>query len=245
MKREFVKTANTRLFKSTIMAAEARGAKESGGIRVTGRPGEGKTRTLLNWASERGAAMVTAQVDWTPRKMMMALAEKLGVQTTHGFERHMVELIAAREIPLVVDEAGFMLNHNAVCLEKLRGITDQTSSIMVLVFMPHDVVRLQQPRLQQLNSRIDHRCDMQPSTLDDVALTCAQLSEVVIAPDLVAHIFEQTGASMRLVMNTIARLEGISASRPEAVRKTPMALADVAGMGLFKGLVAPGKKGAV
>ena len=87
MKREFVKTENAKRFRAHVALQENRGSQESGWIVVHGRPGEGKTRTLHNWASENGALMLTAQVDWTVRRMMVELADKLGIEPSTGFER--------------------------------------------------------------------------------------------------------------------------------------------------------------
>lgn len=244
MKREFVKTANAKLFRNHILAAQNRGARESGLVAVTGRPGEGKTHTLHNWMMEFGAVMLTAQVDWTPRRMLMDLAEKLKIDATRGYERRMEAFIAEKDITIIVDEAGFTLANNAACLERLRGITDKSSTLLVLVFMPHDISRLDAPRLKQLRDRINTQCEFQASTLEDVALACAQLGEVPIAPDLVSHILKQTDGCMRLVMNTIARIEGAARMRPPESRAVPMGMNDIKGADLFKGLVRPGRKGA-
>lgn len=244
MKREFVKTSNAKLFRSHIMAAEQRGSQEAGLVALMGRPGEGKTRTLQNWSAEVGAAMLTAQVDWTPRRMLIELADKLQVEPVRGFERRMEEMIAAKGIAIVVDEAGFALDNGAACLEKLRGITDKSSTLLVLVFMPRDIARLENPRVAQLASRISTRCEFQKSTLEDVALACSQLAEVPVGPDLVAHIYERTDASMRLVLNAIARIEGAARMRPEDQRTAPMTMASIKGMDLFKGLVRIVRKGA-
>jgi len=103
MKREFVKTSNAALFDAKIKEAQLRGARESGLVALTGRPGEGKTRTLQAWAAEVGAVMVTAQVDWTPRKMIIEIAEKLGIEITRGFERRMEEMIVKGNISIIVD----------------------------------------------------------------------------------------------------------------------------------------------
>lgn len=244
MKREFVKTSNAKLFRRHILAAEQRGSRESGLVSLIGRPGEGKTRTLQNWSAEVGAAMLTAQVDWTPRRMLLELAEKLLVEPVRGFESRMAAMIAEKAISIVVDEAGFALDNGAACLEKLRGITDKSGTLLVLVFMPRDITRLEHPRVAQLESRICTRCEFQKSTLEDVALACSQLAEVPVAPDLVAHIFERTDASMRLVLNAIARIEGAAHMRAEDQRAAPMTMASIKGMDLFNGLVRSVRKGA-
>ena len=86
MKREFVKTENARRFRSTLGMLEGRGALEAGMLLVVGRPGEGKTMTLHNWAAEVGAVMLTAQEGWTPNRMLSELAEKLGLDLQTFFD---------------------------------------------------------------------------------------------------------------------------------------------------------------
>lgn len=240
MKREFVKTSNARLFRSAVASALARGSLESSMIKVTGRAGDGKTHTLQNWAAEAGAVMLTGQVDWTPRRLLLDLAEKLGLDATAGFERRITPFVALKRISIIVDEAGFALQNNAACLEKLRGITDASSTLLILVFMPHDVTRLEgNPRFKQLNDRMPHQCDFRKSTLDDVAMAVAQLCEYPIAPCLVQHLHEVSDGCMRIVMNGIARLEGEARVREAAsatAAPAPMTLASVKGLDLFKGL---------
>ena len=243
MKREFVKTSNAQLFEAKIKEAQQRGARESGLVALTGRPGEGKTRTLQAWAAEVGAVMVTAQVDWTPRKMIVEIAEKLGIEITRGFERRMEEMIVKGSISIIVDEAGFTLDNKAACLEKLRGITDKSSTLLVLVFMTHDISRLFAANLKQLKDRINNECNFKKSTLEDVALVCNQLSEVVIDPALIKHIFDKTDACMRLVVNAITRIEIASRMRLDAQRSAPMTLADIKGVELFHVLGQSARKG--
>ena len=126
MKREFVKTDNARRFATAIQLREARGAAESGLVVVHGRAGEGKTRTLHNWASTRDAVMLTAYPGWTPHRMMCELDERMSVVTRGNWQATIAEQIAEGEKPLVVDEAGFALADGAACLERLRTITDKS-----------------------------------------------------------------------------------------------------------------------
>lgn len=207
MKREFVKTENAKRFRAHVALQESRGSQESGWVVVHGRPGEGKTRTLHNWASENSAIMLTAQVDWTVRRMMLELADKLGIEPSTGFERRIEEVIAAEEIPIVLDEAGFALSRSAACLERLRGVTDKTCTLVVIVLMEQDVPKL--ARRTQISSRA-RICEFHKSTLADVAATCMQLSEVEIAPALIARIHEDTDARMRLVMSAIHVVETVA-----------------------------------
>lgn len=244
MKREFVKTSNARLFDGHIRLAQQRGAREGGLVALTGRPGEGKTRTLQAWAAEVGAVMVTAQVDWTPRKMIIEIAEKLGIEITRGYERRMEEMIVKGSVSIIVDEAGFTLDNRAACLEKLRGITDKSSTLLVLVFMTHDISRLFAANLKQLKDRISTECNFSKSTLDDVVMVCTQLSEVPMEPALMEHIYKKTDACMRLVVNAITRIEIAAKARSQDQCNSPMKLADIKGLELFHVLGNATRKGA-
>jgi len=167
MKREFVKTDNAKRFRAGVAMLEARGALEAGWMLVIGRPGEGKTTTLHNWAAEAGAVMLTAQEGWTPSRMLgelaeSELAEKLGIEPVRGFEKKIEETIAGEEIPIVLDEAAFALHNSAACLERLRGITDKSCTLMVMAAMEQD--RPKFARRMQIASRISYVCDFHKST---------------------------------------------------------------------------------
>lgn len=209
MKQEFVKTENAKRFRAEIAMLERRGALEAGWLLVTGRPGEGKTKTLHNWAAEVGAVMLTAQANWTVTRMMEDLAAKLGVEPVRGYQNKVGELIGADDIPIVLDEAQFALHDSAACMEVLRGITDKSGTMLIAVTMDHDVPRFN--RREQIGSRFFRKCQFHESTLADVAGACAQLAEgVEISADLVERIHTETGGRMRLVLNAISRVEQIA-----------------------------------
>lgn len=236
MKRQFVKNANARNFETYIAKMQRRGPQEAGLMLVTGEPGAGKTRTLHNYAGHVNAVMLTATVDSTPRRLMVELAEKLSIDPVRNFEREIGAYIARNQTTIILDEAGFALANNAACVEKLRAITDSTLTLMVMVVMRHDMKKLTQNNLKQLADRINDICEFEPATLDDVALACAQLGEVPMAPDLVAYIHQAAGGSMRQVLSAICRVEETAQRRLETRRGEPMTLADVKGVTLCKNL---------
>ena len=209
MKQEFVRTENAVRFRAEIAMLEKRGALEAGWLLVTGRPGEGKTKTLHNWAAEVGAVMLTAQANWTVTRMMEELAAKLGIEPVRGYQAKVAETIGAENMPIVLDEAQFALHDAAACLEVLRGITDKSGTILVAVTMDHEVPRFN--RREQIGSRFFRKCQFHESTLGDVGAACQQLAEGVrIGDDLVERIHRETGGRMRLVLNAISRVEQIA-----------------------------------
>ena len=209
MKQEFVRTENSKRFRAEIAMLERRGALEAGWLLVTGRPGEGKTKTLHNWAAEVGAVMLTAQANWTVTRMMEELAAKLGIEPVRGYQAKVAETIGAEDMPIVVDEAQFALHDAAACMEVLRGITDKSGTMLIAVTMDHEVPRFN--RREQIGSRFFRKCQFQESTMADVGAACAQLAEgVTIEPDLIERIHSETGGRMRLVLNAISRIEQIA-----------------------------------
>lgn len=225
MKKQFVKTENDRRFRAALLQKEQRGAAESALLVVHGRAGDGKTRTLHNWAASCNAVMLTANPSWTPRRMMLELAERLAIVTSGSWENTVAARIAEDEVPLVVDEAGFALRNGAICLERLRSITDKSGTPLVLVMMEQDMEPLR--RHDQLTSRAT-LCPFAPSTLADVKTACDQLGEVGFAADLVDRIHKDSGGRMRLVIDAITMMERLA----QAAGKSLVNAADITGYAL-------------
>lgn len=225
MKKEFVETENAKRFRVALAKHDQAAAAESNLIFVHGRAGDGKTRTLHNWASARNAAMLTAHPGWTVRRMLVELADHLSIPARGEWEAAIASQIAAEEIPVIVDEAGFALRDNAACLERLRAITDKSGTLLVAVVMERDMARLRQ--FDQLTSRAT-LCPFRASTQADVRAACAQLSSVAIADDLAERIHRDSGARMRLVIEAINVCEQLGV----AMGKTSVSLADAAGLAL-------------
>lgn len=225
MKKEFVKTENDKRFRTAVEHKAQRAAAESDLLVVHGRAGDGKTRTLHNWASACNAVMLTGNPAWTVRRMMVELAGKLSIVTKGDWELSVGEQIAADETPVVVDEAGFALRDNAACLERLRSITDKSGTLLVLVVMERDMARLRQ--FDQITSRAT-LCPFHASTLADVKAACAQLTDVAIAPDLADRIWRDSAARMRLIVEAIKIAERVAM----ATDKTSVTAEDLAGFAL-------------
>jgi DNA transposition AAA+ family ATPase len=225
MKKEFVRTENDKRFRAALAKHAQAAAAESNLVVVHGRAGDGKTRTLHNWASSCNAVILTAHPGWTVRRMLVDLADRLSIPAKGDWEAAVEAQVAAEEIPVVVDEAGFALRDNAACLERLRSITDKSGTLLVAVVMERDMERLRQ--FDQLTSRAT-LCPFRASTLADVRAACAQLSAVAFAPDLSERIHRDSGARMRLVVEAINVAEQVGL----AAGKTSISAADVSALSL-------------
>lgn len=221
MRKIFVRTENDRRFRAALDLKSRRAASESTMLVVHGRAGDSKTSTLRNWAASTNAVMLTAHPGWTVRRMMIELADRLDVVVKGAWEEALQERIAADEIPIVVDEAGFALADNAACIERLRAVTDKSGTPLVLVVMERDMARLRQH--DQITSRAT-LCPFAPATLTDVRAACTQLAEIEIADDLVERIHRDSGARMRLVLEAISIAERVGV----AEGKKRVVAADVA-----------------
>lgn len=229
MRKQFVKTTNYLAFQNAIKAVEARGAAEAGMLLVTGEAGYGKSHTVGSWAEQTGAIYLRANQDWTPHYFMTELAKELRVDTRGSGEKLFNRLIAAminpgaEPTPLVIDEADHTLTNSAAVLEKIRDFSDRLEMIVVLVGM--EQIQAKVARHAQISSRIARVVPFGPASLEDVALTCAQLAEVTVNDDLVMEIHRQAAGRMREVMNAIALVEGMALRNQRA----SIGLADVAG----------------
>ena len=209
MKKVFVKgITNYELFRTGITTVETRGASEASMMLVTAPAGYGKSQTVDQWAVANGAAYLRAKVEWTPRYFMTELAETLKLDSrgrAKDIFGRIAGVLGGQQIPLVVDEVEHCLRHGAEVLEAIRDLSDLTEVIVILVGM--DQVQAKIARHAQISSRIAKVVEFGPASPEDVMEFCKQLSEVDIAPDLVAEIHKQSGGRVREVMNAIATVE--------------------------------------
>lgn len=208
MKNQFVKTSNYERFITGLSVLENRGASEASLLLVDGDAGFGKSKTVDYWAVQNGALYLRAKTQWTPSYFMSELADLLKVDST-GRTKTIFGRVAARlggqEIPLVIDEVDHCLRNGADVLETVRDISDLTEIPVILVGMER--VQTKIARHKQISSRIAKVVEFQPASLDDIALTCNQLAEVIITNDLIEEIHRQSRGLMRQVMNAIAVCE--------------------------------------
>jgi len=147
-------------------------------------------------------------VQWTPSYFMAELADLLKVDGS-GRTKSIFGRVAARiggqEIPLVIDEVDHCVRNGADVLEAVRDLSDLTEIPVILVGMER--VQTKIARHKQISSRIAKVVEFLPATTDDVRISCEQLCEVTIQPDLVEEIYRQSKGFMRQVMNAIAVCE--------------------------------------
>lgn len=211
MRSQFIKTENYRAFVSAIKAVEQRGAAEAGMMLVHGRPGLGKSHIVEHWAAENGVIFLRANKDWTPRYVLVELANELKIDirgTSQQLFARLLGPIAESQIPIVIDEAEFTLTNRAAALEKIRDISDRAENTVVLIGMEH--IQSDIKRYGQISSRIARVVEFKAATPDDVRNACKQLAEVEMTPDLIAEVHRLSGGKMRELVNMIAVIEQVA-----------------------------------
>lgn len=227
MKKGFVQNSNYARFVQAVKAVEQRGAREASLMLVTGAAGLGKSETVDRFAVDTNAIYLRAKETWTRRGMLSEMADSLRIPTNdnnHKIQAAIIGAVGARQTPIIIDEAEFTVRSTAAILECVRDISDLTETLVVLVGM--ETIETRIARYPQISSRIAQVVHFQPLNTQDIQLTCKQLAEVEIAPDLQQELLRQSEGKMRLIMNGIATIERIA-------RSNSMTSATLAG---FKGM---------
>lgn len=207
---KFATTSNVKRFLAAVDLLERRGAEEASWLVALGKPGLGKTRTLMWWAAQREprGVYVRAKTNWRPAWMLSELVTELGLEParrTKDLQDQVLEAIAISRRPIVIDEARAMLQ-DARLLETLRDITDQTEQSFILGGEDFVYKRIA-ARFPQISSRISEVVKFEEATLADVRACCEALAEVKIADDLVAEVHRQSLGYYREIKNAIAAIE--------------------------------------
>lgn len=193
MKKGFVQNSNYARFVQAVKAVEQRGAREASLMLVTGAAGLGKSETVDRFAVDTNAIYLRAKETWTKRGILSEMAEALRIQTNatnHEMQARIIGAIGARQTPIIIDEAEHTVRSSASILECVRDISDLTETLVVLVGM--ETIEARISRYPQISSRVAQVVHFQALTEQDVQLTCKQLAEIEITPDLVA--FARAGA---------------------------------------------------
>ncbi len=113
--------------------------------------------------------------------------------------------LAVDMVPMIIDEADFLVGTTAALLEVVRDITDITGTMCFLVGMEQFALKV--ARHGHIASRVAKVVELQPLSLADVKATVSLKAQVAIDDDVLPVILEQSAGRMRLVLGAIANLE--------------------------------------
>ncbi len=209
MKKGFVKTENFRRLAEAHKRVERRGAREACLVVIKGHYGIGKSELTERWAADNGWVFVRAKATWTKRAMLDELADLMGVSKSgrnQEVQARIIGKLAVEMVPMIIDEADFLVGSTATLLEVLRDITDLTGTPCFLVGMEQFAMKVN--RFPHISSRVAYPIvELVPLTLADVKATVTAKSEVRITDEVLPIILEQSGGRMRLILGAIANLE--------------------------------------
>lgn len=208
MKSGFVKTENFRRLAEAQKLVERRGAREAGLVLVKGPYGIGKSELTERWATDSGWIFVRAKATWTKRAMLDELADLMGVSKTgrnQEVQARIIGKLAVDMVPMIIDEADFLVGSTATLLEVVRDITDITGTMCFLVGMEQFAFKV--AKHGHIASRVAKVVELQPLSLADVKATVSLKSQVAIDDAVLPVILEQSAGRMRLVLGAIANLE--------------------------------------
>lgn len=208
MRKGFVKVENFKRLTEAHKLVERRGAREAGLVLVKGMYGIGKSELTERWAADSGWIFVRAKETWTKRALLDELADKMGlpkVGRNQEVEARIIGRLSVDMVPIIIDEADFLVRSTASLMEVVRDITDLTGTMAFLVGMEQFPLKV--ARYGHIASRVARVVELQPLSLVDVKATVAAKAEVEIADDVLPEIHRQAEGRMRLVLNAIANLE--------------------------------------
>lgn len=208
MRKGFVPVDNYRRLMEAQQQVEKRGAAEAGLVIVKGPFGVGKSEIVERWSVDTGAVFVRCKETWTKRALLDELAQRLGLDTrgrNSEVQARVIGRLAVDMVPMVFDEADFLVRSTPALLECIRDITDLTGVACFLVGMEHFGAKL--ARYGHIASRVARVVDFSPLSLADVQAAVKKLCEVDLDAAVVEQIHMQTHGRMRLVLNAISTLE--------------------------------------
>ncbi|MVT38924.1 AAA family ATPase [Acidovorax citrulli] len=215
MKTGFVKTENFRRLAEAQKLVERRGAREAGLVLVKGPYGIGKSELTERWATDSGWIFVRAKATWTKRAMLDELADLMGVSKTgrnQEVQARIIGKLAVDMVPMIIDEADFLVGSTASLLEVVRDITDITGTMCFLVGMEQFALKV--ARHGHIASRVAKVVELQPLSLADVKATVTAKSTVAIDDAVLPIILEQSAGRMRLVLGAIANPRSLGRCQP-------------------------------
>lgn len=208
MKPGFVHTENFKRLKEAEKLVAKRGAREAGLVIIQGKYGVGKSELVERWAADSGYVFVRAKETWTKRALLDELADKMGLAKTgrnQEVQARIIGKLAVDMVPLIIDEADFLVRSTASLLEVLRDITDMTGTMCFLVGM--EGFRHKVARYGHIASRVAREVIFEQLSQADVKATITAKSTVPMDEDVVPVLLAQSDGRMRLLLNAIANIE--------------------------------------
>ena len=172
---------------------------------LTGAPGTGKTITLEYLESEYQSVYYAATPGLTLTALANELLEAITGEASHfrftRAKRELFEIAKSKQVPIAIDEAGF-LNFN--CLEFLRSLHDACDIPVIFGGMSDLYTRLiQHPQLLDRMICIPFKkCDF-----TDAKFLATAITKVTVTEDLLRDCHHKLDGNIRRISAVIASFE--------------------------------------
>lgn len=222
---------NVLAFRTMLQRLDDRSAGLAGMGCFYGPAGFGKTMAANYNSNARGACLVQCESTWTVKTLCGAILEELGIKparTTPEMSRQIQQALAIDNIPLIVDEADFLVTKKSI--EILRDIYEKSGVPVILV--GEEALPTKLRRWERIHSRMLERVAAEP--LDDQdfeQLKKIRCPDVEVAEDLALAIQQVSRGSARLIVNNLDTVR----ERARLIGKTRITPADLGNMRLHDG----------
>lgn len=222
---------NVMAFRTMMERLDTRSAGLTGMGCFYGPAGFGKTMAAIYSANTRGACLVQCESTWTVKTLCQVILEELGIKparTTPEMSRQIQQALAIDNIPLIVDEADFLVTKKSV--EILRDIYEKSQVPVILV--GEEALPMKLRRWERIHSRMLERVAAEPVDDQDFAeLVKIRCPDVALAPDLAQAIKQASKGSARLIVNNLDTVR----QRARVLGKTRVSLSDLSAASLHDG----------
>lgn len=207
MRTRIAQTRNLRLLAEAGQALATRSPGLPGIGLVWGATGYGKTTAASWFRNASNAVYVRAYATWTPSAMLGAICRELDSVPQNrcsAMVDFIVEQLALRGRPLIVDEADYLLSSKKL-LETLRDLHDVSTSPLIVIGMAD--FRRKVASREQFAGRIAQTVEFRAADLSDARVLADTVCEVAIADDLLERLHRASQGSMRLLAKALEERE--------------------------------------
>lgn len=207
---QFAPLRNLTLLEELVIKLKDRNPDVPGLGVFHGRSGDGKSRAAA-WigASDHMAYYVEANDFWTPRALLRAVVDAMGLAlpahaTNNDMAAKIAEELETSRRPLIIDEADHLAKKDMV--DKVRALHDMAApGTASIVLIGEEGLPQKLQRYERFHRRILDFVQAEPCDLDDARqLAVLYCPRIEVADDLLEHLLTMTYRSTgRLAVNLV------------------------------------------
>ncbi len=207
MRHQMAITKNIKRFIGAVRRLQARPMGIEGMGLLWGEPGEGKTTSVAYVANQTDGIFIRAKSVWSTTAMLQALAVELGLPRQRARSAMVdaaIQKLVQNPRPIFVDEGDYIVNKREM-LDSLRDIYDETGAPVILIGMEAMAAKIQVSG--RFARRITEWIKFRGIDESDAQVVLNTVCEIGIEPDLMRHIWTQSGANIGRLIIGLQRVE--------------------------------------